>query len=86
MATIAQTTGGAIRAVYDDRWHSILAAIGRPVIERASEVEYDADAQEWVATYRATGEVIARGPNRAEVIASEVRWIESNVIRQGQRK
>ena len=56
-----------------------MSAIGRVTIERASEVEYDHDASEWVATHHATGEVIARGVHRAEVIASEVRWLEQRL-------
>lgn len=76
MSTIAKVRGGELRTVYDDRWAGILSAIGSVTIERASDVEYDHGAREWVATHHATGEVIARGPNRNEVIAAEVRWLE----------
>jgi hypothetical protein len=68
--------GERLAVVHDDRWMPILHALGRVEIERASDVEYDALAQEWVARYRATGEVIARGERRADVIQAEIAWIE----------
>ena len=83
MSTIARVRGGELHMVYDDRWHSLFAALGTVTIERASEVEYDHEAREWVATHHATGEVIARGVHRNEVIASEVRWLEAK-IRSGE--
>jgi len=80
MATVARIQNNTLRSVYDDRFHFILAALGSVKIERASEVEFDHAASEWVATSVATGQVIARGSNRSEVIASEVRWLEENQI------
>ena len=79
MSTIASVRGGVLRTVYDDRWAGIMAAIGKVTIERASDVEFDHAAGEWIATYHATGEVIAHGVNRNEVIASEVRWLEERI-------
>lgn len=80
MATLARIQDGTARMVYDDRFYKIIAAMGTPTITRASDVEFDHEAQEWVATYHATGEVIARGVNRSEVIAAEVVWLEKNII------
>jgi hypothetical protein len=79
MAAIAKVRSGELRTVYDDRWAGILSAIGKVTIERASDVEYDHGAGEWVATHHATGVVIARGANRSEVIAAEVRWLEERI-------
>ena len=79
MSTIASVRGGVLRTVYDDRWAPLFAALGKVTIERASEVEYDHRAGEWVATHHATGEVIARGVNRQQVIAAEVRWLEGRL-------
>ena len=79
MSTIANLRGGVLRTVYDDRWAPLFAALGHVNIERASDVEYDHEAREWVATHHSTGEVIARGVNRSEVIAAEVRWLEERI-------
>jgi hypothetical protein len=40
-------------------------------VSRLSHVEFDVDRQEWVARDTTTGEVVASGPNRAEVLALE---------------
>jgi hypothetical protein len=40
-------------------------------VPRLSHVEFDVDRQEWVARDVATGEIVASGPNRAEVLALE---------------
>lgn len=61
-------------SVYDDRFFPILQALGTPQIERATDVEYING--EWVATHRATNQIIARGPNRNQVIKEEVTWLE----------
>ena len=81
MATIAKVHGSQVVAVYDDKWAPLMAALGTVTIERASDVEFDHDAGEWVATYHATGEVIARGVNRNAVIAAEVRWLEERIAK-----
>lgn len=80
MSTQLTIRAGTALMVYDDRWQPIAAALGAPTVIRASEVEYDHASGEWFAIYLPTGELIARGPNRAEVIAAEVRWLEANVI------
>lgn len=80
MATRLRIVGGAAVMVYDDRWREIARAIGAPTVVRASEVEYDHETGEWFAVYLPTGEVIARGPDRGEVIRTEVKWLESNVL------
>lgn len=72
---------GALKGVYDDKWRVFFESFGMPLnIKRASEVEFDESTQEWYAKYLATGEEIARGSNRAEVIRLEVEWLEQHVI------
>ena len=66
-------------AVYDDKWALLFQAMGDVEIKRASNVEYDHDSKEWVATHCETGAVIARGMNRAEVIKQEVAWLEERL-------
>ena len=80
MAALARIHGTALTAVYDDRWHGILAALGSVEIQRASEVEYNNVTQEWEAKNLATGEIIAHGPNRNAVITQEIAWLESHTI------
>ena len=66
-------------AVYDDKWRPIFEALGPWTVQRASDVEFEEGL--WVARLKATGEVIALGPNRSEVIAAEVRWLNQRMGR-----
>jgi len=79
MATKLKVDGASLTGVYDDRLAPIYAALGTLRVERASEVEYDDGRGEWVAVSVETGEEIACGANRAEVIAAEVRWLEARL-------
>lgn len=74
--------GGTARGVYDDLWRPLFEALsgGKLVIERATEIEYDEGSGDWVATLLKTGQVIARGRNRNDVIKEEVAYLERNVI------
>lgn len=81
MSSLIRLTKDGAVAVYDDRLRPILEALGDIEVERASEVEFDPESGDWVATRAGTGKEIARGKNRSEVIAAEVRWLESEVIR-----
>ena len=80
MASIMKIQDGVVYGVYDDRLRPILEALGTMEITRATRVEFEPVSQLWVATYIPTGEVIARGPNRSQVIREEVAWLETNVI------
>ena len=82
MSTRIFNHGGRVTAVYDDRFLPILEALGEPIITRASEVEWDHAAREWVATEVSTGREIARGRNRAAVIAAEVSYLEGSLERE----
>jgi hypothetical protein len=61
---------GTVVGVWSDDvpWQEIGVVTAVP---RLSHVEFDVDRQEWVARDAATGEVVASGPNRAEVLALE---------------
>ena len=71
---------GEALSVYSDQWAPIIRALGSPTITRETDVEYDSATQQWTATLRATGQVIATGQKRAEVIQQEVKFLEENVI------
>ncbi len=68
--------GGEARAVYCDRFRSILEAMGALQVHRATDVEFESASGEWVATHRESGQVIGRGRNRSEVVRHEVEWLE----------
>ena len=75
MATKIFVRGSAVRCVYDDRFLPLLEALGDLAIERASSVEYDCISGEWFAMH-ISGQIIARGKNRNDVIAQEIKWLE----------
>lgn len=79
MASRAVVTAGGVVSVYDDRWRSILETLGPLTIQRATEVEFEPTSGQWVATHLATGQVIGRGRNRADVISQEVTWLEGKL-------
>ena len=75
MSKLVITPAGA-RMVYSDKWAPLARALGQLDIQRATDVEFSAQAQQWEARHRATGAIIAAGPNRAEVIRQEVEYLE----------
>lgn len=79
MATKLVIRNGTANTVYDDRWRPILEALGGLQINRASEVEFDPASGDWIATLPGTTQVIARGRNRAAVIAAEVAYLEARL-------
>jgi hypothetical protein len=79
MASKLVIRSGVAVGVYDDRLRPIYAALGRVEITRASDVEYDAASQSWVALDRLTGKVIACGPSRGDVIKQEVIVLEGRL-------
>ena len=79
MATKMILGGGKVTTVYDDRWAPILAALVGEEYEAPRVTDVERIRGEWVATHRSSGMVIARGPNRAEVIQAEVAWLESRL-------
>ena len=62
--------------VYSDKFSCIARALGALEITRATDVEFNPASQQWEARLRHTVRIIATGPNRAEVIAQEVKFLE----------
>jgi len=81
MASKLVISADGAHAVYEDKWLPILQALGTLSIERATSIEYSADAQEWIAVYLPTGEEIAHGQLRSAVLEAEVAYLEKEVIR-----
>lgn len=83
MASRIHIENGIATAVYDDRFRPLLEALGRMQVRRASEVEYDAVSGDWVARRIVNGvvtdDVMARGPNREQVIKDEVAYLEARL-------
>lgn len=67
------SAGGEVRALYSDRLP--LREVGRLTVSRASNVEFDERAQEWVAV-TPDGREIARGRDRDAVIRREVEVLQ----------
>ena len=76
MATRINISRGQVTCVYDDRFLPLLEALGTLHVIRATDVEYYYG--EWIATLRATGEIIARGSSRDEVVTAEIKWLEDH--------
>lgn len=70
---------GTGKSVYSDK----LSFEPTDTICRVTNVEFDNDAQEWVATLIRTGQVIARGKVRQEVLDAEVVKV-GNLLFDGQ--
>jgi hypothetical protein len=72
--TLVIEPGGRVRCVYDDALD--LAALGRPVIRRASHVEPESDGR-WMADLAPVGGPVL-GPygRRSEALAAEREWLD----------
>lgn len=79
MANIIHISKGRVTCVYDDRFRPLLEALGHMQVKRASGVEFNPATGEWEAHLLATGELIAHGPNRNEVITAEIAWLEEKL-------
>jgi len=71
---------GRVTALYDDR----LRVLGPMRVERASDVEWDDDAQAWFARIRAgvaqcTGTMLGPFTTREEALAAEVAFIQARM-------
>ena len=69
-------SAGDVHAVYSDKLREL--HLGSMTVKRASNVEFEPTSQLWEA-HTPEGELIAKGPNRDEVIKEEVRIIESRL-------
>jgi hypothetical protein len=79
MAHIIRIKQGIAVSVYDDRFRPIYQALGVATITRATDVEYDATQCAWIATERTTGQIIAYGPERDDVIRQEIEYLEGKL-------
>lgn len=68
---------GDVQYVHSDEMVDI--PLGKKVINRASNVEFDNEKQEWQAKLVATDQVIASGKRRDEVIRQEIIEIEGRL-------
>ena len=68
---------GQATMVYSDLWRPILEAIGAIDAPKVTDIEWESGA--FVARLRETGEEIARGANRADVIRREVEYLEARL-------
>jgi hypothetical protein len=80
MATRIDIRNGVVTCVWDDRFRPLLEALGVMEVHRASEVEFNQQTGEWEAKLLATGQIIANGINRNDVITAEVKWLEGNHV------
>ena len=65
---------GEIRCLYDEAID--LAAIGHPVISRASHVEPDAEGQWWADLSPVDGPILGPFHQRTEALGAEYVWLE----------
>lgn len=72
--------GKRVAAVYNDGLNKAREVLGKPKIQRASNVEFDADRELWVAKLVGTDEVIAEGKNRDEVVQEEIAILNKSHI------
>lgn len=68
-------SGSQCRAVYADALRPLAEAMGEMTVQRASSVEFDEASGEWQAML-ASGDQIAHGRERNEVLRAEVAWLE----------
>jgi hypothetical protein len=73
---------GVVRYIHSDEAVRLLAgALGRPVINRASHVEYDNDRGGWTADMSPLGSPAILGPysTREEALAREHTWLTEHM-------
>ena len=75
---ISVDRAGGVKAIYSDgfNWH----ALGKTLIQRASEVEPDHLGLWWADLGVSGGPRIGPFAKRADAIAAEVAWLERNCL------
>lgn len=68
---------GTVESIYHDEIFGNMDGLD---VERVTDVEFDKESQEWVAKLVATGEEIARGKLRENVLADEVRIVSEMIF------
>lgn len=72
--------GRKVVAMYNDSLNQIRDLLGKPDIERASHVKWDAEREIWVATRADTGEWLCESKDRAQVLKDEVSILGKELI------
>lgn len=68
---------GTISSIYhDDVFDGDGNLIGKMIIDRVTDVEFDNENQQWVAKLIKTGEIIATGKKREDVLNEEARIVQ----------
>lgn len=68
---------GTLTSIYhDDIFDRDGNLIGKMMINRVTDVEFDNEKQQWVAKLIKTGEIIATGEKREEVLKEEARIVQ----------
>ena len=68
---------GTITSIYhDDIFDRDGKLIGKMMVNRVTDVEFDNEKQQWVARLIKTGEIIATGEKREEVLKEEARIVQ----------
>jgi hypothetical protein len=75
------TPGGVVRAIYTEDID--LAALGSPVISRASHVEPDQQGRWWADMGPVQGPVLGPYDHRSEALAAEQAWLEAYWLAAG---
>ena len=78
MSTTIKVRGGQVTAVWEDRFRPILESLGVMEVTRGSNVEFEPETGDWVATLP-SGQEIARGKERNQVIEQEVAYLEERI-------
>jgi hypothetical protein len=76
------TPGGAVRCVYGEQID--LAALGNPIITRASHVEPDQQGRWWADMSPLGGPHLGPFDHRSEALAAERAWLEVNWLRRAE--
>lgn len=71
---------GVIRCLYDEVID--LPQLGRPVIQRASHVEPDAQGQWWADLAPVNGPCLGPFARRTQALAAEITWLEEHWLQR----
>jgi hypothetical protein len=77
------TPGGAVRCIYSEAIN--LAALGSPVISRASHVEPDQQGRWWADLSPIAGPTLGPFHHRSEALTAEHDWLEANWLGRAAR-
>lgn len=87
MNPLIRIKDGETLIIYDDEVLSLMKSLGKPVIERATHVEFDNEKGKWIATVASIqdyvpfplGHLIAVTDTRKEAIDAELAFLKENL-------